>query len=389
MVQNHDRCDPSIFANDEIFRRMVNEVFDTRAEVLYDKKVELHKISTCVATLNGAHSDQITSVAFHPTLPLLATGSDDSTSKIWQLCSDNSAPACLVTVGHTAIINRLGFVLCVAFHPTMPIWATSSADKTAKLWRLSPDNSSATCVATLEGHSDWVFWVTFHPTLPLLATSSWDSTAKLWRLSPDYSEVTCVATLVGHRRLWYRLWLSGMVLSVAFHATAPLLATSSVDRTAKLWRLSPDNSSATCVATLVGHRLPWYRPLWCKWFKTGSTVCSVAFHATLPLLATGSDDKTAKLWCLSPDYSEAICVATLVGHGQKIRHVAFHPTAPLLATTSNDKTAKLWQISRDNSSAKCVATLEGHSGDVRSVAFHPTLPLMATGCSDKTLKMWR
>jgi WD40 repeat protein len=82
-------------------------------------------------------------------------------------------------------------------------------------------------------------------------------------------------------------------------------------------------------------------------------------------------------------------VATLVGHSQKIRHVAFHPTAPLLATTSNDKTAKLWQISRDNSSAKCVATLEGHSGDVRSVAFHPTLPLLATVSHDKTLKMWR
>jgi WD40 repeat protein len=374
MVQNHDLCDPSNFANDEIFRSMVNEVFDTRAEVLYDTKVELHKISTCVATLNVAHSDQVTSVAFHPTLPLMATGSDDSTSKIWQLCSDNSAPTCLVTVGHTAIINRLGFVLCVAFHPTMPIWVTSSADKTAKLWRLADDNSSATCVATLEGHRDWVFWVTFHPTLPLLATSSWDSTAKLWRLSPDYSEVTCVATLVGHKRLWYRLWESAMVLSVAFHATAPLLATSSVDRTAKLWRLSPDNSSATCVATLEGHR-DWVR--------------SVAFHPTLPLLATGSDDKTAKLWRLSPDYSEAICVATLVGHGQKVRIVAFHPTAPLLATTSNDKTAKLWQISRDNSSATCVATLEGHRDWVRSVAFHPTLPLLATGCRDKTLKMWR
>jgi WD40 repeat protein len=381
MVKNHNDCNPSNFANDEIFRSMVNEVFDTRAEVLYDTKVELHEISTCVANLNGVHSDTITSVAFHPTLPLMVTGSDDKTSKIWQISSDNSAPTCLATVGHTGVINAFGFVLSVSFHPTLPIWATSSADKTAKLWRLSPDNSSATCVATLEGHSKMVWQVAFHPTLPLLATASWDNTAKLWLLSPDNSAVTCVATLVGHRKIWYNRIVSYLtrfslptICSVAFHATLPLLATGSGDKTAKLWRLSPDNSTATCVATLEGHRD-------CVW--------SVAFHPTLPLLATGSGDKTAKLWCLSLDYSAAKCVATLEGHSKQLWQVAFHPTAPLLATTSSDKTAKLWQISRDNSSVKCVATLEGHSHTVRSVAFHPTLPLLATGSSDKTLKMWR
>ena len=134
------------------------------------------------------------------------------------------------------------------------------------------DNSSATCVATLEEHSDSVFSVAFHATAPLLATGSSDNTAKLWRLSCDHSSATCVATLKGH---------SNYVLSVAFHATAPLLATGSRDKTAKLWRLSCDHSSATCVATLEGH---------------SHFVTSVAFHATAPLLATGSRDKTAKLW---------------------------------------------------------------------------------------------
>jgi WD40 repeat protein len=55
-------------------------------------------------------------------------------------------------------------------------------DNTAKLWRLSSDNSSATCVATLEGHIGSVFSVAFHATAtPLLATASVDHTAKLWR----------------------------------------------------------------------------------------------------------------------------------------------------------------------------------------------------------------
>jgi WD40 repeat protein len=69
----------------------------------------------------------------------------------------------------------------VAFHPTAPLLATGSSDKTAMLWRLSSDNSSATCVATLEGHSASVHFVAFHPTAHVLATGSYDNTAKLWR----------------------------------------------------------------------------------------------------------------------------------------------------------------------------------------------------------------
>jgi WD40 repeat protein len=115
--------------------------------------------------------------------------------------------------------------------------ATGSGDKTAKLWRFSPDGSTATCVATLKGHSDWVRSVAFHPTAPLLATGSLDKTAKLWRFSPDGSTATCVATLAEHSGMAGHSGSSIYgVYSVAFHPTAPLLATGSLDYTAKLWR---------------------------------------------------------------------------------------------------------------------------------------------------------
>jgi WD40 repeat protein len=123
------------------------------------------------------------------------------------------------------------------------------------------------------------------------------------------------------------------------------------------------------VATLEGHS---------NWVR------SVAFHPTAPILATGSDDKTAKLWRLSPDGSAATCVATLAGHSNSVWSVAFHPTAPILATGSVDNTAKLWRLSPDGSAATCVATLAGHSNSVFSVAFHPTAP----GTSDATSSWW-
>ena len=131
-------------------------------------------------------------------------------------------PTCVATLqGHNNLVRS------VAFHASLPILATGSADRTAKLWRLNSDSSAASCVATLRGHSDWVISVAFHASLPILATGSTDKTAKLWRLNSDCSAASCVATLEGH---CYTVW------SVAFHASLPILATGNNDRTAKLWR---------------------------------------------------------------------------------------------------------------------------------------------------------
>jgi WD40 repeat protein len=179
--------------------------------------------------------------------------------------------------------------------------------------------SNATCVSTLQGHSQDVSSVAFHPSAPYLATGSGDNTAKLWLLNADCSAATCVSTLQGH---------SQSVTSVAFHPSAPYLATGSWDKTAKLWLLNADCSAATCVSTLQGHI---------------NGVTSVAFHASAPYLATGSVDKTAKLWLLNADCSAATCVSTLQGHSNGVTSVAFHASAPYLATGSDDGTTKLWR----------------------------------------------
>ena len=169
------------------------------------------------------------------------------------------------------------------------------------------------------------------------------------------------------------------ISSVAFHQSLPLMATGSWDNTAKVWKLSADGTVATFLTTLVGHS---------NW------VTSVAFHPSLPLLATGSYDKTAKLWRLEPDDGTATtCVATLDhrngGHDRCVTSVAFHTKFPLLATGSWDNTAKVWRLSADGTRATCVSTLREHVYYVSSVAFHPRLPFMATGSDDMTAKVWR
>jgi WD40 repeat protein len=335
-----------------------------------DKTAKLWRFSAdgsmpnCVATLEGeehGHSRSVTSVAFHPELPLLATGSRDRTAKLWSFDpdgseEDNMSATCVATLGRENH-EHSNCVTSVAFHPTLPLLATGSLDQTAKLWRFNPhglavDNMSATCVATMEGrhgHTRAVTSVAFHSKLPLLATGSHDASAKLWRFDldglarGDMSE-TYVATLGG--------WgppdgHDHYVSSVAFHPMLPLLATGSWDTTAKLWSFDPSGSEdnnmlATCVANLVSPGKHFFQAI------------SVVFHPSLPLLATTSWDDTAKLWSFNPHGTKAAnmsatCVATLGGWGRPDGHdkwvtsVAFHPKLPLLATGNSDITAKLWR----------------------------------------------
>ncbi len=338
----------------------------------------LIKPPKCVVTQKGLKFG-VVSVAFHPTGSFLATCSANFL-KLWRFSPDGSALCCV----EIKISNR-GYIKSVVFHPTEPLLATGSGDNTVKLWRFSPDGlpSHMTCVATLRGHRGAVKSVVFHPSAPLLATGSEDKTTKLWRFSQDGSAACCVATLKEHR---------DFVNSVAFNPTYSLLVTCSFDATIKLWSFSPDGSVSdiTCVATLYsrngGHRY---------------SVTSVAFHPTAPLLATGSLDWTVKLWRFSPDgsVSDITCVATLDrsngGHKEAVTSIAFHTTMPLLATGSWDKTVKLWRFSPDGSMSDitCVATLNssngGHNSWINSVAFNSTYSLLVTSSNDETMKLWR
>ncbi len=64
--------------------------------------------------------------------------------------------------------------------------------------------------------------------------------------------------------------------------------------------------------------------------------------------------------------------------------MAFDPTGQTLASGSGDKTVKLWEPA----SGKLLRTLEGHTETVCSVAFDPTGQTLASGSDDNTVKLW-
>jgi serine/threonine protein kinase len=109
-----------------------------------------------VVTLRG-HGGPVWSVTFSPDGKFLASGSDDTTVKVWDVGSWREV---------ATLRGHQGWVFSVSFSPDGKFLASGDLDNTVKVW----DVGSWREVATLRGHQGWVFSVSFSPDGKFLAS---------------------------------------------------------------------------------------------------------------------------------------------------------------------------------------------------------------------------
>ena len=304
-------------------------VGDHNGDVRLYRVVDSQQLLIC-----KGHINWVVSLAFSADGSILASSSTDRTIKLW----DVNTGQCRQTLqGHT---NE---VFSVAFSPSDRIIASGSDDRTVRLW----DVTTGECLTILQGHTSWAKSVAFSPDGKLLASGSDDCTVRLW----DVSNAQTCQTFSGHHQ---------GIRAIAFNHDGTILASCSEDRTIKLW----DINTGKVLRTLRGHT---------------DSVFSVAFSSDGKLLASGSWDYTIKLW----DVGTGRLLKTFSGHTNWVLAVTFSQDN-LLASGSYDQTVRLWNID----AGKAFKTIQGYTDQVFSVAFSPDGKLLASGGNDRTIKLW-
>ncbi|GKY90899.1 hypothetical protein MPSEU_000062700 [Mayamaea pseudoterrestris] len=281
--------------------------------------------------------------------------------------------SCHVLDRHTAT------VLCVDVSPCGRYVATCGKDRRMLLWNIGGENSKHACVGSAIGHTEAVGAVALSR-----KRASYDVTGKAAQNGGGSFAVTAsVDRTIKRWNLPGTKVLNGLadesepVELQAFHSArahekdinivsiAPndsLIATGSQDKTIKLWRAS----DLSLQATLKGH-------------KRGVWDCQFSLHDRV--LASCSGDKTIKLWSLSEKYS---CLRTFQGHLASVLRVRFVRGGLQLLSSGADGLIKLWTIR----TSECEATMDGHSAKVWAMDLSPSGDVLVSGGGDSKIAVW-
>jgi WD40 repeat protein len=278
-----------------------------------------------------------------------------------------------------------GKVTSARFSPDDALVVTSAEDNMVRVW----DVGHGTLRHTLSQHEKQITSVSFLDARTVISTSV-DGTARVWRLEAPNAP----AVLGGHR---------DAISSAASSPAGTRVLTSSNDETVKVWvrasaasdqwkavrseRARTAALDATGAATAIVsadneiHIEDAAGRRTASYKGAGSAVVSVVLCPSGHCVIARDTDGRARLWKSGTDAT----AIELVGHSKAIMDVAIDSAGRFAATVSQDGLALLWDVPE----ARQVLALAGHEDAVFDAAFSHDSEFLVTASRDHTARIWR
>lgn len=303
-------------------------------------------------------SARVKGLSFHPKRPWILASLHNGVIQLWdyRMCT---------------LLDKFdehdGPVRGICFHNQQPLFVSGGDDYKIKVWNYKQRR----CIFTLLGHLDYIRTTVFHHEYPWILSASDDQTIRVW----NWQSRTCICVLTGHNHY---------VMCAQFHPSEDIIVSASLDQTVRVWDISglrkknvspgPNglddhlkNPGATDLFgqadALVKHVLEGH----------DRGVNWACFHPTLPLIASGADDRQIKMWRMND--AKAWEVDTCRGHYNNVSCVMFHPRQDTILSNSEDKSIRIWDLTKRT----CLHTFRREHERFWVLAAHPTLNLFAAG----------
>ncbi|ETS63835.1 hypothetical protein PaG_02154 [Moesziomyces aphidis] len=263
----------------------------------------------------------------------------------------------------TTLSGHTGEVFISAWNPTVPnMLASGGGDATVRIWEVPEQAGESPEAPTICKHlpatqSKDISTLDWNPDGTLLASGSYDGIVRLWTPQGDLHLVMSM-----HQ---------GPVISVRWNRKGNMLLTGSADGTIIVWDLNSGKPR---------HTFPLHSDsvLDVEWLSTADGSLKPNSSSDVPPpMPHGLSPSVADTYfaSCSADNSITLCklgepkpVKTFKGHTDEVNAIRFDPSQTLLASVSDDMTAKIWALDIGANAGGAASTISSGGDNLRKRA---------------------